>query len=332
MPPRRATVGSDPGQPVAGETAPAALPALPSPRQPVAAAPQPAPHTTAVTSRGMLSKLIPKPDKYDGRGDVTLFIYGLINYFTLVALADATEMTEEIKILLTASFLSEAALTWYRAHAFKYSLFSKLCDALEKQFGDHNVESTARAKLERLKQTGTVASYTKIFQEIGLLLSTTEEDFFDTPEAHYDYTRGLQQDIRTAVALSQKGSKDCREAMLLASEYDAARRLGDAGTSREPDQNDRKVRFNAESPQQTRYNAGMNNNSGSFNRFNNQQQRPFFGNKPGARANSANAGTFRQPQPLCWNCGSPDHFNDACPDPPKNARLAAQRSAAQRRK
>lgn len=338
MPPRR---GSGDGNAAAAAAPPADPPTAPQavPAVPTAVTTPAAPQALPTSSRSLLSKLIPKPDKFSGRGNAALFIYSLVNYFTLVALAEATEMTDEVKILMTATFLSDAALTWYRANASKYSLFSKLCEAIEKQFGDHNVESTARAKLERLKQTGSITGYVTLFQEIGLLLSTPECDFFDTHEAHHAFTRGLQPDIRTAVAMSQKGSKDCREAIVLATEYDAARRMGGAGTSRDPEQQDRKVRFNDSDLPKTRYNAGNynQNNSSNSNRFNNQnrpgnQQRPFFGNKPNARANSANAGTFGPPKPLCWNCDSPDHFNDACPLPPKNARLAAQRSAAQRRK
>ena len=324
MPPRRTRGGSDPGHAVPTETAAAAAPTA-------RAEPQPVPQVATASTRSLLSKLIPKPDKFNGRGDVALFIYGLINYFTLVALADATEMTDDFKILMTATFLSEAALTWYRTHASKYRLFTKLCEALEDQFGDKNIETNARAKLERLKQTGSINAYITTFQETGLLLSTTESDFFDTHEAHHAFTRGLQKDIRTAVAMSQMGRKDCREAILLATQYDAARRLGEAGTSREPEQtNDRKVHFNVD---QT-YPRFNNNHFGSnkSNHFGNKQ-RHFSGNKfNNARVNSANTGADGPSTRVCWNCGSPDHFNDACPDPPKNARLAAQRSAAQRRK
>ena len=331
MPPRR---GSGDGHVAAGAADPLAvpqaapvMPALPvqpaAAALPVPAAPQPTTPVTGTPSRGTLSRLIPKPDKFGGRGDVILFVYSLVNYFALVALVDAVEMGEDVKLLLTGTFLSDTALTWYRAHVAKYRLFSQLCDGLIKQFGDPNLEGTARAKLERLKQTGSVASYIQIFQEIGLCLSTQDVDFFETHEAHHAFTRGLLPEIRTAVAMSQKGSKNCREAILLASEYDGARRMGGASTSRDADrtpEKDRKVRFN--DPMYGRFNNN-NYNKGSDTRFNNSNQRPGSNAKSGARVNRAESA--EPPARVCWNCGDPDHFANSCPKPPKNARMAAQR-------
>jgi hypothetical protein len=316
MPPRRRG-GSDPGGDFISPAADAAAAAIP---------PMRAAGTTM--ARSTLSKLIPKPEKYSGRGDVVLFVYSLINYYALVALADAVEMDDATKLLMTSAFLSDAALTWYRAHVPRFKLFNELCEGLLSQFGDLNIESTARTKLEKLKQTGSVQGYMQIFQETGLLLSTPTSDFFATHEAHHAFTRGLLPEIRTAVAMTQKGNKDCREAMMLASAYDSARRMGGAaGPSRETERvqdKEKTVRFNDPMFGRFNNNNGNNFNKGfSNNRFNNQ--RPANSAKFNTRVNRAETNSDNAPPRACWNCGDPDHLADKCHLPPKNARMAALR-------
>ena len=287
-------------------------------------------HTSPRTGSSALGRVIPKPLAYNGRSDVLLFIFSLTNYFRLVALAEAVDMNDEMRILLTGMFLTDAALTWYRANAEKHRTFESLCNALSSHFGDKNIEASARNKLERLKQSGSVTDYVQAFQEIGILLSTPALDFFDSHEAHHCFTRNLHPDIKTAVAMAQKGSKNCREAILLATEFDSARRSSGASSSRVSDSGsqDRKVKFNAE----VKYNSDKPAYQG-FNRFNNNNrfntnQRFNVKKFSGARVNQAD---MEQPRRTCWNCGSPDHLNDTCPHPPKNARLAEQRRAAQRK-
>ena len=276
MPPRRRNM-SDPGGTPEGAPTAAARAADP-PRGLMTPTTNGAPEQPRSS---MLSRLIPKPEKFTGRGDVLLFLYSLTNYLTLVALADQTEMSDGLKIMLSAAFLSDYALTWYRANVSEYNLFSDFCDGMVAQFGDKNVETVARTKLERLKQNvGAVGSYITKFQEIGLSLSTGGADFFATHEAHHAFTRGLQPDIRTAVALAQKGNKDCREAMLLAAEYETARRMG-AGPSHEtPD--------------------------GKF--FNPKR----YGLQP-----KINKMTRDISRDVCYNCGELGHHGRTCKNPPK---------------
>jgi hypothetical protein len=263
---------------------------------------------TAIPRIGGLGKLIPKPERFDGQQAkgpaVLLFLYSLTNYYTLLATAEGiSTVPEEIKIMLAGTFLAGYALLWYRAHSASFTSFQALKDALKLQFGDPNLEHNCRTQLENLRQTGTVATYTAAFTEIGLLLSS-DQDYFASSEAHHAFMRGLHPDIRAAVALAQKGEHNCKNAMTLAAEYESARRMGMPDNNRYYSQQKNKVRFQDEDPMFTRYNGPFNN-------------RP-----PAYRANMAESSSGPQ---LCWNCGSPDHFQRACPKPlRKNGQSAAR--------
>lgn len=278
-----------------------------SPRGVSAAATQP--YSFNDLKLSALAKLIPRPDKFTGQNGthvVYLFVYALTNYFALVATANnISEFPEHTKIAFTGSFLAGYALLWFRAHARLYPTHKALCDAMLKQFGEINMASTCRTKIENLKQVGPVVTYIASFTELGLMLSATGDDYLSTDEAHHAFTRGLNSDIRIAVAMAQKGSNDCREAMTLAAEYESAKR----STAPMGEQN----RFYNNNNTQRRYQYPHNGRVNNV-MLNNAPPPP-----PPRRV------SFAAEPMKCFNCGELNHIARNCPNPPKNWRRAAKK-------
>ena len=77
-------------------------------------------HTSPRSGFGALGRIIPKPTTYGGKTDVYLFIFALTNYFRLVALAEAVEMNDEMRILLTGMFLTEHFELFHRKRSETY--------------------------------------------------------------------------------------------------------------------------------------------------------------------------------------------------------------------
>jgi hypothetical protein len=198
MPPRRRTL-SEPGDDPAGAAA------------------------TTPASFANLTRLIQKPAVFDGRGNLSAFIFSLTTYLTLleVGLGDSPALREVQKLLIASSFLSGYALLWFRANKESFRTFADFEAAIRRQFGDLQLATTCRRKLEQLRQNhNSVASYTAAFNEIALQLGA---DFLTSEEGYHCYMRGLRDDCRINVTLTLRGQHNAIEAQALAAEYDAAR-------------------------------------------------------------------------------------------------------------
>lgn len=163
-----------------------------------------------------MHRLIQKPQLFDGRTNLTAWLFSIATYLALCA----PVALENQKILIAGSFLTGYALIWFRAHLNQFRKYDDFELALRRQFGDLQLSTTCRKKLERLTQHSSVAVYTASFNELALQLGP---DFMDSEEGYHAYMRGLKDDCRINVTLTLRGEHSTAEAQALAAEYDAAR-------------------------------------------------------------------------------------------------------------
>lgn len=210
MPPRR-RARSAPNSPPRARSPPRAA----SP--PSSGYASPAEPDTAAGDGPNLARLIQKPRFFDGRGHLTAWLFSVLTYIALCA----PNIAEPNKILLAGSFLSGYALTWFRSNVHKFKLFAQFEQALRRQFGDLQLSTTCRHRLQALTQGhNSVAVYTASFNEIALQIS---QDFMESEEGYHAFIRGLKDDVRIHVVLALKGDHSTTEAQMLAAEYDAAK-------------------------------------------------------------------------------------------------------------
>lgn len=222
MPPRRLRHLSDPGANPDDEPVAAATPA----------------------SFANLTRLIQKPAVFDGRGNLSAFLFSLATYLTLleVGMGESSTSREVQKLLIASSFLSGYALLWFRANKAAFRTFADFEAAIKRQFGDLQLATTCRRKLEQLRQNNnSVATYTAAFNEIALQLGA---EFLESEEGYHCFMRGLRDDCRVNVTLTLRGNHSAIEAQALAAEYDAARQ-----TMFVPRNNDRRAESRVNSTQ-----------------------------------------------------------------------------------
>lgn len=210
MPPRR-RARSAPNSPPRGRS-PTRAPSPPS-----SGPSSPAESDAPADDGPNLARLIQKPRFFDGRGHLTAWLFSVLTYITLCA----PNITEPKKILLAGSFLSGYALTWFRSNAHKFKIFEHFEKALRRQFGDMQISTTCRHRLQALNQGhNTVSTYTSSFNELALQIG---QDFMESEEGYHAFIRGLRDDVRINVVLALKGDHNTIEAQMLAAEYDAAK-------------------------------------------------------------------------------------------------------------
>lgn len=140
-----------------------------------------------------LNLKVPKPDMYNGSRNATLvenFIFGLEQYFDAMGVIDDTA-----KISHAPTFLRESAqLWWRRKHTERekgtcvIETWENFKTELRKHFLPHNADTEARAKLRRLRQSGTISDYIKEFTTVMLEI----EDLTDRDALFY-FKDGLRE-------------------------------------------------------------------------------------------------------------------------------------------
>ncbi|PWA48529.1 hypothetical protein CTI12_AA489850 [Artemisia annua] len=111
---------------------------------------------------------VSKPDMYNGTRNATLvenFLFGLEQYFEAMGVDE-----DAARISNAPAFLRESVQLWWRRKHHERE--KGICDLntwdqfkikLRKQFVPHNADSEAKAKLRRLRHTGTISDYIKEF-------------------------------------------------------------------------------------------------------------------------------------------------------------------------
>lgn len=154
-----------------------------------------APAVTAPTTTIITSDHAKKPAFFSGehvKGEPTLtqWVNAMAVYLRRKNINTAYEQIETAGNCLTST-----AITWYNTEYFPTmrpdtASWEHFVAAIHGRFEPVDAETTARAKLHRLKQTGTITAYNSIFNElmgkVGLMM---EKDKI------YHYLKGLRPDI-----------------------------------------------------------------------------------------------------------------------------------------
>ena len=111
---------------------------------------------------------VPKSDTYDGARNATIvdnFLFGLEQSFDAMGIRD-----EALKVGIVPTFLQDAAQLWWRRKhndmgkgICAINTWAEFQRELCKHFAPSNAEKEARARLRRLKQTGSVRDYINDF-------------------------------------------------------------------------------------------------------------------------------------------------------------------------
>ncbi|KAL9408761.1 hypothetical protein AB3S75_047194 [Citrus x aurantiifolia] len=165
---------------------------------------------------------VPKPDTYDGTRNATIvdnFLFGLDQYFDAMGVRD-----EASKVGTAPTYLRGAAQLWWRR---KHGEMGKgICtidtwadfkQELRKQFAPSNAEKEARARLRRLKQSGSIRDYINEFTTLMLEIS----DMSDKDSLFY-FQDGLKDWAKTE--LDRRGVQTLDDAIAVAeslTEYSA---------------------------------------------------------------------------------------------------------------
>lgn len=171
-----------------------------------------------VGTQGRVHVKPPKPDVFKGHKGVATWLYTVEKYFDALHLYGDNERLEYVVTLLHGS-----AANWWRMleeHAFRGgdplpTTWNDFKDAIINQFQPLAEERTARLKLERMSQTGSIRDYVDTFSKTVLLIPSMDEgtrlQFFE---------RGLKPGVRMWVR--QQRPSTLLEAMSYAEEYDAS--------------------------------------------------------------------------------------------------------------
>ncbi|PWA72092.1 hypothetical protein CTI12_AA274570 [Artemisia annua] len=157
---------------------------------------------------------VPKPDMYNGTRNATLvenFLFGLEQYFEAMGVDE-----DAARISNAPTFLRESAQLWWRRKHHERE--KGICDLntwdqfkteLRKQFVPHNADSEAKAKLRRLRHTGTISDYIKEFTTTLL-----EIDDVADQDALFYFKDGLKEWAR--VEIDRRNVKTLDEAIAAA--------------------------------------------------------------------------------------------------------------------
>jgi len=160
----------------------------------------------------------PKPEIFRGKKGVATWLYTVEKYFAALHINDDTSRVEYVVTLLQGP-----AANWWRMLEDQFnrggpelpSTWEEFKEAAISQFQPLAEERSARLKLERMSQTGSVHEYVDVFSNTVLLIPSMDEgtrlQFFE---------RGLKPGVRKWVR--QQRPSTLLEAMSYAEEYDAS--------------------------------------------------------------------------------------------------------------
>lgn len=160
----------------------------------------------------------PKPEIFRGKKGVATWLYTVEKYFTALHINDDASRLEYVVTLLQGP-----AANWWRMLEDQCnrggpelpSTWEQFKEATISQFQPLAEERSARLKLERMSQTGSVHDYVDAFSNTVLLIPSMDEgtrlQFFE---------RGLKPGVKKWVR--QQRPTTLLEAMSYAEEYDAS--------------------------------------------------------------------------------------------------------------
>ncbi|KAL4388985.1 hypothetical protein GQ457_09G028100 [Hibiscus cannabinus] len=168
------------------------------------------PSTTVETRRVE----VPRPRTFGGSRnaqEVDNFLYGLDQYLGAVGIVE-----DASKIQTASLYLTDTAMLWWRRRrndiekgTCTISTFDDFKRELKRQFYPENAEDEARARLRRLKQSGSIRDYIKDFTNLVLEIP----DLSDKDSLFY-FMDGLQSWAK--IELKRRGVQNLADAIAVA--------------------------------------------------------------------------------------------------------------------
>ncbi|XP_065854354.1 uncharacterized protein [Euphorbia lathyris] len=243
---------------------------------------------------------VPKP--YGGNRDaneVDNFLFDLEHYFVATRVSLDSE-----RLVVVPMYLEGDAKLWWRHKAGlgTVNTWYDFKKNLKVQFSPENVAFTARCKLNKLQQTGSIREYVQAFQAIALDLPQMHEE-----ERFFNFMNGLKPGVRDE--LTRREVKDHISAIVTAESLESVYNLPENTVKRKFPSNFLETRPNKlAKPLRL---GGEQNNFSSWSEkqtwnVGNSEQRPFDGNNA-ERKNSQTTviGSNIQSTKMSWNVGNP---------------------------
>ena len=157
---------------------------------------------------------IPRPKSFGGSRkaqEVDNFLWGLDKYFGAVGVTE-----ESSRIETAVLYLTDTARLWWRRREgdiekgiCTISTFNDFKRELKRQFYPENAEDEARARLRRIKQTGTIRDYIKDFTDLIVEIPKMSDK-----DSLFNFMDGLQSWVKTE--LRRRGVQDLATAIAVA--------------------------------------------------------------------------------------------------------------------
>lgn len=158
---------------------------------------------------------VPKPKSFGGSRnacEVDNFLLGLDQYFGAVGITE-----DDAKIRTVTLYLTDTDMLWWRRRRGDVKkgectiiTFDDFTKELKRQFYPENAEDEARARLRRLKHSGSIHDYIKDFANLVLEIPDLPDkdalfNFMDglQPWAKTELRRRGVQDLATAIAVAE---------------------------------------------------------------------------------------------------------------------------------
>ena len=168
-------------------------------------------------SQAIASTQLKTPETFNGkRPEISLWLFKMDQYFLAT-----DEDSQDRRVYIAANLLQDDAAIWWRAAthhihttSMTFPTWEQFKDAITKQFKPLDSIRTARDRLAKLRQTGSVMSYTTQFQSICLEIPSITED-----EQYDRFLRGLKDHIRKEIEFREPAN--LLELTRLAHRYDS---------------------------------------------------------------------------------------------------------------
>ncbi|KAL4285448.1 hypothetical protein GQ457_16G025850 [Hibiscus cannabinus] len=154
---------------------------------------------------------VPRPRTFGGSRnaqEVDNFLYGLDQYLGAVGIVE-----DASKIQTASLYLTDTAMLWWRRRRHDIekgtctiSTFDDFKRELKRQFYPENAEDEARARLRRLKQSGSIRDYIKEFTNLVLEIPDLSDK-----DSLFNFMDGLQPWAKTE--LKRRGVQDLADAI-----------------------------------------------------------------------------------------------------------------------